>query len=105
MAKCKVTVLRRMSNQDLIEEYRLPEFVQRYPAPCEMFQDNQEFILDNWAAPPEGFCPWAWSDIHKEIMLIFGGGDNFSFKEKGVTIACCTDGFKPVVFKIERVQE
>jgi uncharacterized repeat protein (TIGR04076 family) len=34
-----------------------------------------------------------------------GGGDNVSLQKKGTAIACFTDGFKPVVFKIERIQD
>jgi uncharacterized repeat protein (TIGR04076 family) len=26
-------------------------------------------------------------------------------EQKGAAIACCTDGYRPVVFKIERIEE
>jgi uncharacterized repeat protein (TIGR04076 family) len=33
-------------------------------------------------------------------------GGNFDpwVKEKGTAIACCTDGYRPVVFKIEAIE-
>jgi len=26
-------------------------------------------------------------------------------KEKGVVISCCTDGLRPVIFKLERIED
>ncbi|RLB26553.1 MAG: TIGR04076 family protein, partial [Deltaproteobacteria bacterium] len=26
-------------------------------------------------------------------------------KQKGVAIACCTDGLRPVIFKLERIED
>jgi uncharacterized repeat protein (TIGR04076 family) len=99
MAKARITVLKRMVNQDIVETY----LGDAEMGPCDLFEDGQEFIQEDWR-PPEGFCPWAWADIHKEIILVRRGGDQ---KEqlKGMAIACCTDGFKPVVFKIERIDD
>lgn len=52
------------------------------------------------------FCDWAWNDIHKLLFAMQLGGD-FSpwMKDKNTFIACCTDGVKPVVFKLERLEE
>lgn len=100
MAKARITVLKRMVNEDLIAEYIGDD---RAQGPCSLLEDGQVFIQEDWR-PPEGFCPWAWSDIHKEIMLIRRGGDQSDSLPKGTAIACCTDGFKPVVFKIERIE-
>jgi len=93
-----------MANPELAAEYRTPEVNERAPVPCRLFEDGQEFILTHWDGPPDGFCTWAWADIHKEIMLILSGGDHFGYESPGVVIACCTDAFKPVVFKIERIE-
>ncbi len=100
MAKAKITVLKRMVNPDLINEYLGGEGM----GPCGLFEDGQVFIQEDWK-PPDGFCQWAWSDIHKEIILIRRGGDQGGPMPKGTAIACCTDGFKPVVFKIERIED
>jgi uncharacterized repeat protein (TIGR04076 family) len=103
MQKAKITVLKRMANHDLAEEYRKEEYNRRYPLPCSQFEDGQVFLLENMSDPPEGFCGWAWVDIHRDVVQIMAGGANGAIKQPGTTIACCTDGFRPVVFKIERV--
>jgi uncharacterized repeat protein (TIGR04076 family) len=101
MAKAKITVLKRMYNPDLVDEYIKDT---QGMGPCRLFEDGQVFIQEGWR-PPEDFCPWAWADIHKEIILIRRGGDQGGLKQKNTAIACCTDGFKPVVFKIERIED
>jgi uncharacterized repeat protein (TIGR04076 family) len=101
--KGKITVLKRIANQDLAEEFRKGDYNKRYPVPCNLFEDGQEFILENMSTPPEGFCNWAWIDIHRGVVQVLSGGNNGAIKQKGSTINCCTDGFRPVVFKIERI--
>jgi uncharacterized repeat protein (TIGR04076 family) len=34
-----------------------------------------------------------------------GRGGNPSLKQEGAAVACCADGFRPIVFKIERIEE
>jgi uncharacterized repeat protein (TIGR04076 family) len=45
---------------------------------------------------PEGFCEWAWADVRSYVSANFHGGDF-------PTVACRTDGFRPVFFRIERL--
>ena len=105
MHKCKITVLKRMANQELIDEYMGDEYRARNVAPCDNLEDGQEFTVESPGVPPEGFCAWAWSNIHKEIVAVMSGGDFTPWvKQRGTAIACCTDGFRPVVFKIERIE-
>lgn len=52
---------------------------------------------------PEGFCGWAWNDINKIVQTLRFHGNFHWFEEPGVSVNCCTDGLRPVVFKIERV--
>ena len=98
MSKCKITVLKRCINQEIISEYiSEKDFVL-----CPKFQEGQEFILES-AEKPENFCGWAWADIQRDIVAIMYGADFPWFKEKGKHVVCCTDGFRPVVFLIERI--
>jgi uncharacterized repeat protein (TIGR04076 family) len=87
----KVTVLKRMVNQDLIDKYQ-----HQTTAPCDIFVDGQEFMVDDWGVLPQGFCQWAWEDIQKKIQL--------AQRIETAAVACCTDGFRPVVFEIEPAQ-
>jgi len=51
---------------------------------------------------PEGFCVWAWDDLFKHLAVLHFGGD-FPWAEEGTTVACCTDGARPVSFRLERI--
>ncbi|MFX1450926.1 MAG: TIGR04076 family protein [Promethearchaeota archaeon] len=102
--RCKITILQRNINRDLANDYLDDPYKEL--APCEIFKENQEFIingLDEIAKIPEGFCAWAWADIRKDIAHIMLGGENPGMKQKGIAIVGCTDWFRPVIFKIERI--
>ncbi len=101
LPKCKITVIKRTLDQELIHEYLSTEeeFKQ-----CDLFYEGQEFIIESPFAPPEKFCPWAWADIRNDIMTLMSGGDFYWVKQKGLTISGCTDWFRTVIFKIERIE-
>ncbi len=87
---CKITVLKRTIHNDLYEKY-----TGRKGKPCEVFKEGQEFTVKSIYDPPEGFCVWAWADIRE---FIFGAW----FGREDVAVTCCTDGMRPVIFKVER---
>jgi uncharacterized repeat protein (TIGR04076 family) len=101
MPACKITVLKRIVHKDLVEEYMEPGAVTR---PCPHFVEGQEFIVDEH--PGEDFCDAAWNDIYKAYLTLISGGD-FSpwMKEDNTFIACCSDGVRPVFFKLERIND
>jgi uncharacterized repeat protein (TIGR04076 family) len=102
MTKIKITVLRRMFNQDLAINYCKDEVT-----PCPVFSEGQEFIYDHFGegSKPNNFCEHAWVDIY---TLVFTLASNGSFptwmKNENLAIGCCSDGIRPVVFKIERIE-
>ena len=61
----------------------------------ELFEEGQEFVVKSPYQPPEGFCQWAWADIRQFILGVYFGWED-------AVVACCTDGFRPVIFKLER---
>ena len=70
-----------------------------------MIQEGQEFIVENELTMPEGFCRWAWVDIYRDIAILTMKG-NFAEEElAGIKYSACSDGLKPVVFKLERLEE
>lgn len=102
MTRCRITVIRRSLHPDLAEAYCAGSV-----SPCEWFFEGQEFVcgLDK----PPGFCDWAWRDIHPFVAVLLTGG-NFShgifggwMKDDRTMIACCSDGIRPVVFRLERI--
>lgn len=105
LPKCKITVLKRTVNHDLIEEYLEDEY--KNTGFCECFYDGQEFILESEAdfqKVPQKFCDWAWADIRKDIMTIAYGAHVRGIKQRGTLITGCTDWFRPVIFKVERME-
>ena len=100
----KITVIKRTVNHDIIEEYMKEEFQSNF-IPCSRFEDGQEFLVksENRFRPPEGFCEWAWADIRHDILSLAYGRDVPHMKDKNMNIGGCTDWYRPVYFKIERI--
>jgi len=100
--KCKVTVIKRTCNMDLVNSYvKIPENF----STCNRVKDNQEFVISNPYEMPEGICAYAWADIRPQILAIASGGTFEFLKEKNTAVATCTDLFRPVIFKIEKIDE
>ena len=99
--KLKITVLRRFSPSEVFET--LPVTPSSTLEACGIYEDGQEIIVEENHRMPEGFCPSAWQSIYCTIRTLGHGGNLPWYKEEGVAISCCTDGLRPVVFKIERI--
>ncbi len=99
--KCKVTVIKRSLNQDIIDIYMTEKM--KTSNLCSKFKEGDEFFVYSEFDMPPDFCHWAWADIRNDIMAIVNGAQFTWFKEKGMTISGCTDWFKPVLFKIEKL--
>ena len=103
MPKCKITVLKRTLNQDLIDEYLDEPY--KDTGPCECFEEGEEFVIDP-AVVPEAFCArcaWAWADIRKDILTVAMGANMPGIRQPGTVITGCTDWLRPVIFKVERM--
>ena len=100
-SKLKITVLKRQDPKDLFDEYPVKE--RDWFVPCEIYKDGQEIIVEENLAMPEGFCGSAWQTIYPNVRTLSFGGNLPFFEEKGVAITCCSDGMRPVIFKIERI--
>jgi uncharacterized repeat protein (TIGR04076 family) len=96
-SKVKITVLRRVYHRDLYERYGLS-----LGEPCAALQDGQEFVVPEQIAMPAGFCSWAWCDTMKYVVTLARGG-NLSGSKPGVFVASCSDGYRPVIFALERI--
>lgn len=105
MAKCKITVLKRMLNSELASEYAGVEVTE-----CPFFKEGQEFI-GGFFEKPQNFCQWAWDDIYKVVCSLSSGGNYNTgifkdwMKRDNNMIVCCSDGLRPVCFKVERIEE
>jgi uncharacterized repeat protein (TIGR04076 family) len=100
-SRIRITVLRRFHPSEVFENSPVT------PAgklnACEVYRDGQEFTVDEDGGMPEGFCTSAWNAIYPSVRVLSFGGNPPWYKEKGVSVECCTDGLRPVVFKLQRI--
>lgn len=99
--KVKITVLRRFKPSEVFRKSPVTHFGSLEA--CGTYKDGQEFTVDKDGKMPEGFCTSAWVSIYPSVRLLSFGGDFPWYEEGGVAINCCTDGLRPVVFKLERI--
>ncbi len=103
MEKVKITVIKRFSPEDVFGKSMYEPNGEMIP-PCDILKDGQEFLMDNENLfKPEGFCEWAWKDILPFITTLACGG-NFKWYPKGVAYGACSDGMRPVCFKLEVIE-
>jgi uncharacterized repeat protein (TIGR04076 family) len=98
--KLKITVLKRQDPDEIFET--LPVARKEWMVPCGVYEDGQEFVVENMRMP-EGFCGSAWQTIYPNVRILGFGGNLPYFDEEGVSVTCCADGVRPVIFKIERI--
>ncbi len=99
--KVKITVLKRLTPSEVFE--KSPVTPSEPIGACELFREGQEFVVNEDGRMPESFCTSAWHTIYCNVRTLAFGGDLPWYKEKGIAINCCTDGLRPVVFKLERI--
>jgi uncharacterized repeat protein (TIGR04076 family) len=104
--KCKITVLRREFYQDLADEYLADSNIGK----CDLFHDGQEFIVDQkdfWKMMNGEFCAEAWDSISRYVYTALQGGSIMKgwMHDEKMMITCCNDGTRPVIFKLERIDE
>jgi uncharacterized repeat protein (TIGR04076 family) len=103
MTLVKITVIKRTLNPEIAEKYRTGG-----TELCELFEEGQVFMTEEGFpyGPPKNFCPFAWNDIYKFFMALKQGGSfSADMQDEKKVIACCTDGVRPVIFELERVDE
>lgn len=98
--RLKITVLRRFKPGEV---FKKPPVKGGSIDACDTYRDGQVFYVEEDGRMPEGFCDWAWDDINKAIQTLRFNGNFEWIDEPGVSVNCCTDGLRPVVFKIERI--
>ena len=101
MKKIKITVMRKACYKDLMEKYENP-----IKHACDL-HEGQVFIADGWQKP-EGLCDSAWESMSSFVMTLAHGGKNFYdgwMKDPRSAMISCNDGFRPVSFLIETVED
>ncbi len=99
--KVKITVIRKVHYADLSQKYENP-----IEHACDM-QEGQTFIsVDN--QKPEGLCESAWQSMFPFVMTLAHGGGNLYngwMKNPHSAMISCNDGFRPVSFLLETIEE
>ena len=101
MTKIKITVVKAFSPEEVFG-HSLHTKTGTKITKCK-YTPGQTWTTENMRRP-EGFCDWAWQDMRKDLYLLTFGGD-ISDTEPGVIYIPCSDGKRPVVFKLERLNE
>lgn len=105
-SKVKITVLKRVDPSVIFDRDvpNMPGTDKPYTI-CSAFEEGQEYVVGLDGNRPEGFCGWAWRDVYKDVSVLRFGGDFTPWVPEGTQITCCTDGIRPVSFKMERIEE
>ena len=101
MKKVRITVKKIAQYDDLMKQYEYP-----IENACSM-QLGQTFICNGWEKP-DGFCGSAWDTVSSFVMALSHGGENFYdgwMKEPKSAMISCNDGFRPVSFLLETMEE
>ena len=101
MKKVRITVMRKACYPDLMDRYENP-----IEHACDL-QEGQVYVANGWRKP-EGLCDSAWESMSAFVMaLAHGGGDFYDgwMKNKYSAMISCNDGFRPVSFLIEALDE
>ena len=101
MKKVSITVVKMARYDDLIEKYENP-----IEHACDM-EMGKVFIANGWKRP-EGFCLSAWDSISPFVMaLSYGAEDIYDgwMKNRRSAMISCNDGFRPVSFLLETMDE
>lgn len=102
--RVKITVLKKLS-ADAIYGSIPNDVAPNFNCYCPKFIENQEFIVEEDGTIPKDFCSWAWHDILHFVSVLRLGGRCRWTMGKNKAYACCSDGLRPVFFKIERLEE
>jgi len=95
----KITVLKKLDTGEVFKTYAGKD---TEPA-CPLAPVGKEYVSEKIGIP-NGFCSWAWADIQRDVAHLAMNGDFPWVSKKGTMISCCTDGLRPVVFKLERIK-
>ena len=97
----RITAVRQSVYPDLMAEYENP-----IEHACDM-ELGKVFIANGWQRP-KGFCLSAWDSISPFVMALSHGAEDFYdgwMKNKRSAMISCNDGFRPVSFLLETLDE
>lgn len=106
--KCKITVIDKKCFTDYQELY----LEDPHSGACSFYNVGDEFIFERydeedtfWSLGNGTQCGEAWDCISRYVYTALQGGSIMRgwTNDERMMIACCNDGTRPVIFKIERM--
>ena len=101
MKRIRITVIRKACYRDLMERYENP-----LEHPCDL-SVGQSFECDG-GSRPEGLCESAWQSLSPFVMALAHGATGLYdgwMKNPASAMLSCNDGFRPVSFLVEALDE
>jgi len=101
MYKVRITVVKVACYRDLMERYENP-----IEHACTL--NVGDTFIANGYAKPNGFCDSAWESISPFVLTLACGGENIYdgwMKNRKSSMISCNDGFRPVSFYLEALDE
>lgn len=101
MIKVKITAMRQTCYPDLSERYENP-----LENPCEV--KAGDVFVSRHGEKPDGFCDSAWDSLKPFVETLSKGGGNFFggwMKNEKTAMVSCNDGFRPMSFLLEALDE
>lgn len=101
MKKCRITVVKKVQHTELMKKYENP-----IENACDM-QEGQVYIARDLNCP-DGLCESAWQSMYPFVLALLCGGRNIYgnwMKNSCSAMVSCNDGFRPVSFYIEAMDE
>lgn len=101
MKKVKITAMRTACYSDLIAQYENP-----IEHACDV-EEGMVWIIEN-GEKPENFCSSAWESMSTFVGALAHGDGNFYdgwMKNPYSAMISCNDGFRPVSFYLEAMEE
>lgn len=101
MKTVKITAMRKTCYPDLMEKYENP-----IEHTCDVAQGQVWYAVDG--RKPEDLCDSAWQSMSAFVEQLASGGGNFYdgwMKDPKSAMISCNDGFRPVSFYLETVED
>ena len=106
--KCKLTVIDKKVFGDLQEKY----LADPNSGACPFYEVGAQYIFERygdedtfWTQGKGAHCSEAWDCFSRYVYTALQGGSIMRgwTNDEHMMIACCNDGTRPVIFKIERL--
>ena len=101
MKRIRITAVRKAHYQDLMDKYENP-----MENACNISVGDVFIVQD--CRKPDGLCDSAWETLSPFVNALAQGGGSFYgnwMKNPHSAMVSCNDGFRPVSFLVEAMEE